>query len=47
MPSTDRRCGGGSETVAEVVRDESGSVDEGTEVSISVYERKESRFVVA
>jgi len=47
MPNTDRRCGGGSETVAEVVSEERGRVDEGAEVSRSVYDIKERRFVAA
>jgi hypothetical protein len=45
MPNTDRRCGGGSEMLAEVVSVERGSVDEGAEVSKSVYDMNESRFV--
>jgi hypothetical protein len=33
--------------VAEVVRVERGNVDDGAEVSMSVYEMNESRFVAA
>jgi len=36
MPNTDKRWGGGSEIVAEVVSVERGSVDDGVEVSRSV-----------
>jgi hypothetical protein len=45
MPNTDKRCGGGSEMVAEVVSVERGSVDDGAEVSRSVYDMNESRFI--
>jgi hypothetical protein len=36
MPNTDKRCGGGSAMVAEVVSVERGKVDDGVEVRRSV-----------